>query len=328
MIDGDIRISGDALVSIIVPVYNTEKYLSKCIESILAQTYSYFEIILVDDGSTDGSGNLCDYYAEKDNRFSVIHQQNRGVSSARNRALDAAKGEWICFCDADDMLYPHALQTLIGQIDANTDCSMGGYVRSTPEGEILTEDSLRETLDMSIEEALIDFYKPNFKMYNGYIWNRLFKRSIIEKYHLRFREDIFIKEDGLFVVQYLCRCLGRVVFTKEPIYKYVVHDDSAVNVQVNQFNSKVLTRLYATIECYKEIKNKSFQKVLPYAKNYIFYVRDDLLKNDPKTGFGKWKDRWLIDGIIIKEFSPLFMMPLVNRSIRTIIGHKTPHEGN
>jgi len=308
------------LISVIVPVYNTEKYLEKCLLSISNQTFKDFEVVIVDDGSTDGSGLICDDYASKDSRIRVVHQQNMGVSSARNSALNIAKGDWVGFCDADDMLYPYTLQTLVDQIETNTDCSMGGYVRSTPQGNILTEDTSRDKYDWNIEEALIDFYKPNYKMYNGYLWNRLFKRTIIEKNRLRFHDDILIKEDGLFVVQYLCCCTGHVVFTKEPIYKYVVHDDSVVNVQINQFNSKVLTRLYATIQCYKEVKRKAFQNVLPYAKNYIFLVRDDLIKNNPKTGFDKWKDMFIIDSIIIKEFSPFFMIPIVNRNIRKIAG--------
>ncbi len=307
------------MISLIIPVYNASNYLQNCLESVLHQTFQLFEMILVDDGSTDGSGKMCDNFAKKDKRIVVIHKQNGGVSSARNRALEIAKGEWIYFCDADDMLYPHALQTLTEQIEKETDCSIGGYVRSTPKGEILTEDPSRELLFWNIEEALIDFYQPNYKIYNGYIWNRLFKRSIIENNHIRFREDIHIKEDGLFIVQYLCHCTGRIVFTKEPIYKYVVHDDSAVNVQINQFNSKVLTRLQATIECYKEIKKRSFKKVLPYAKNYIFFVRDDLLRNDTKKGLSKWKDQWMIDCMIMKEFSPFFMTPLFNRSIQKIL---------
>ena len=91
-------------ISVIVPVYNAEKYLSRCIDSILVQTFTCFELLLVDDGSTDCSGRICDEYAKRDTRIRVIHKENGGVSSARNLGLDNAKGEWICFCDSDDLL--------------------------------------------------------------------------------------------------------------------------------------------------------------------------------------------------------------------------------
>ena len=98
------------LISIIVPVYNTEKYLDRCIQSILSQTYTDFELLLIDDGSTDSSGVICDKYAEQDSRVRVFHKENGGVSSARNIGLDNANGVWITFCDSDDWVYPYWLE--------------------------------------------------------------------------------------------------------------------------------------------------------------------------------------------------------------------------
>ena len=99
-------------ISVIVPVYNTEEYLSQCIDSILAQTFVDFELLLIDDGSTDSSGMICDKYADKDTRVIVYHKQNEGVSAARNLGIDNSKGEWITFVDSDDILYPEALSVL------------------------------------------------------------------------------------------------------------------------------------------------------------------------------------------------------------------------
>lgn len=112
-------------ISIIVPVYNVEKYLARCIDSILEQTFSDFECLLIDDGSPDCSGALCDEYAHKDNRIHVIHQKNAGVSAARNRGLDAARGEWICFVDSDDWCAKDMLSLLYGaafENDADVVC--------------------------------------------------------------------------------------------------------------------------------------------------------------------------------------------------------------
>ena len=103
-------------ISVIVPVYRVEKYLNDCIDSILAQTFTDFELILVDDGSPDGCPALCDAAAAKDSRIRVIHQKNRGLSGARNAGLDAAEGEWIAFVDSDDMLLPQALEQVAGEI--------------------------------------------------------------------------------------------------------------------------------------------------------------------------------------------------------------------
>lgn len=108
--------STNPTISIIIPIYNTEKYLRRCLDSIVAQTYKDFECIIVDDGSTDGSGKICDEYVAKDNRFKVFHKKNGGVSSARNLGLDNAKGEYIAFCDADDYVKENWLSEFILRI--------------------------------------------------------------------------------------------------------------------------------------------------------------------------------------------------------------------
>lgn len=99
-------------ISVIVPVYNTEQYLPRCIDSILSQSFTDFGLLLIDDGSKDGSGKICDAYAEKDNRIRVFHKENGGVSSARNLGLDNAKGEWVCFVDSDDELIRDGLEAM------------------------------------------------------------------------------------------------------------------------------------------------------------------------------------------------------------------------
>ena len=108
-------------ISVIVPVYKVEPYLHECVDSILAQTFTDFELILVDDGSSDNCGKICDEYAAKDSRIRVIHQENRGVSAARNAALDAAKGEFIAFIDSDDVVNVYYLEVLLSGMDEDTD---------------------------------------------------------------------------------------------------------------------------------------------------------------------------------------------------------------
>ena len=123
-----------SFVSIIVPVYNTEPFLSRCLDSILCQSFTDFELLLIDDGSTDGSGAICDDYAERDSRIRVFHKENGGVSSARNLGIDNSKGEWLYFADSDDELLPNGLQTLVNCIDEDVDVVMGGYEKFNENG--------------------------------------------------------------------------------------------------------------------------------------------------------------------------------------------------
>lgn len=289
------------MISIIVPVYNVERFLSNCLKSISQQTFIDYEAILVDDGSTDGSGNICDNYAKTDNRFKVYHKQNGGVSSARNYALDKIQGEWVYFCDADDILYRNALETLIKNFDENVDSTMGGYIRINTHENILEENTIYEEINMSVEETLHDFYKPKYNMYNGYIWNRLFRRSIIEKYHLRFREDIYIKEDGLFLIQYLCKCNNGTYYYTRPIYKYREQSSSAMNSKLNNINKESMSRLKASLECHKEIKQAGFSHILPLTRSQISYIQQMLLTLDKSKGFDRIKFLFFIDKLIFKE---------------------------
>lgn len=289
------------MISIIVPVYNVEYFLPICLKSISQQTYKDFEVIVVNDGSTDNSGSICEEYIKTDNRFKVYHKQNGGVSSARNYALDKIQGEWVYFCDADDILYRNALETLIINFDENVDSTMGGYIRIKPQENILEENTLYEEINMSVEETLHDFYKPKYNMYNGYIWNRLFRRSIIEKYHIRFREDIYIKEDGLFLIQYLCKCNNGTYYNTRPIYKYREHSSSAMNSKLNNINKESVSRLKASLECHKEIKQAGFSHILPLTRSQISYIQQLLLMLDKSKGLNRIKFLFFVDKLIFKE---------------------------
>lgn len=304
------------MISIIVPVFNVEKYLPNCLRSILCQSYTDFEAFLIDDGSTDKSGKICDEYVQKDNRFKVYHKQNGGVSSARNFALNRVSGEWIYFCDADDILLNNALETLIKYTNENVDCTMGGYIRINEQNVILGENKMDEECNMSIEETLVDFYNPRYNMFNGFIWNRLFRRSIIEKYHLRFREDIYIKEDGLFLVQYLCCCNQGTYYTTKPIYKYIMHSSSAMNSKLNKVNKEFISRLTASLECYKEIKKAKYLNVLPLAEKFILLIRQQLLVTDKSTGVDRLKFRLFIDKKITNVLSPLSILNVYLQKFR------------
>lgn len=287
-------------ISVVVPVYNVERFLHKCLDSIISQTYKDIEVLLIDDGSTDSSGRICDEYAAKDNRLKVYHKQNGGVSSARNYALEKVSGEWIYFCDADDVLYNYTLDLLLEGINDNVVSSMGGYVTVDDKYKILKRNEIIEKSILSIEETLQDFYSPIYTMFNGYLVTRLLKNDIIKNNHLRFREDIYIKEDGLFLVQYLCHCKGCIVYNTIPVYQYVMHSSSAMHSKFKTINNISLSRLVATIECYNEIKKSNYKSVLPLAKKYIFIIRGFLLAINKANIITKIKNRIRIDFLVVQ----------------------------
>lgn len=190
------------LVTVIVPVYNSEKYVNMLIDSILAQTFKVFELILVDDGSSDSTPQILDKYVEKDFRVKVIHKENGGVSSARNTGLDNAKGKYIAFVDSDDYMFPDNLQTMVDEIE-DYDLLICNYTRCE-RGKIDECDNKRRRKKTTVVKGKDNTMAEAIKKmgYNGgAVWNRFFVREIIEKNNLRFENTVM--EDELFCFQYL-----------------------------------------------------------------------------------------------------------------------------
>ncbi len=183
------------LVSIIVPVYKAEKWLHRCVDSILAQTMEDFELLLIDDGSPDRSGEICDEYAAKDSRVRVFHKENGGVSSARNLGLDNAQGEWISFVDADDWVEVDYLAGLTENLDADF---ITGGMRDTQGNVCVTENRLYSNVD--IREFI---EQHNGGCFVRVVWGKLLRREIIEKNRIRFDEKIRFGEDTIFNKQVL-----------------------------------------------------------------------------------------------------------------------------
>lgn len=210
-------------ISVIVPVYNVEKYLPRCIDSILSQTFTDFELLLIDDGSPDNSGKICDEYAIKDSRVKVIHKQNGGVSSARNVGIENATGEWVFFSDADDILVPNAFYILTSRINSEVAYVMAGYKRCDENHNIEYEVKTREEHIISSSDAVTQMFRPTDYVYQGYLWNKLFKLSVIKENNLKFAVDIYFNEDRLFNILYLLKIGNqKCIYTTEPVYHYVV----------------------------------------------------------------------------------------------------------
>lgn len=166
-------------ISIIVPVYNVENYVSKCIESIINQTYKDVEIIIVNDGSTDKSGDICDYYSKKDARIILIHQENQGLSMARNNALDIASGDYIGFVDSDDWIAPDMYGTLYNNaIEHDADISMCNFYYVSETGECSPYSN--ENQPIKVLEG-IHKIAHNIRLNNDYVWNRLYRRHLFNR---------------------------------------------------------------------------------------------------------------------------------------------------
>lgn len=211
--------------SVIVPVYKVEKYLDRCIGSILAQTFSDFELILIDDGSPDNSGQICDEYAGKDNRIHVIHKENGGVSTARNAGLDMAQGKFIVFVDSDDEVTPNYLELLNSK---KADVVISGITNLDPNNHLqhyleFTGQDLN-AIDLDCIRRLRDS-RAIFCVYS-----KKYKKEIIENAGLRFNNAVSLGEDTLFFVHYLLRCnsLSFVSGTPYLYHKYTHETLSAL----------------------------------------------------------------------------------------------------
>ena len=257
-------------ISIIIPVYNSDQFLERCIESIRMQTFSDYELILVDDGSSDASWDICVKYSHLDNRIRPIRQAvNKGVSAARNRGLEAALGTWIYFCDSDDYLYNDSLEILVNYTDRNADLILAGYSRIV-RGDII-EHTLPQSGIVDRTKAIEAYFESGRDRIQSFLWNRLFKRGIIEAWKIRFNESIYYKEDGLFIVQYMCRMTSGVYYVTRPVYNYVIHSASAMGIVSNQVTEKFLTNLDARIISLSEIcEYADNDKIVAKAKEAVF----------------------------------------------------------
>ena len=261
-------------VSIIIPVYNVAEYLKRGIDSILSQTFQDFEAVLVDDGSTDGSGKICDEMVAVDNRVRVVHKENGGVSSARNLGLEHASGEWVYFMDPDDELLPDGLSTLVNGISEEVDVVMGGYEEIKLNGERLREFEVQSegtVLDRTASlRPLFMPYSPVFG-YVGHVWLRLYRMEVIKEQHIRFDSSIAIREGTLFVVNYLCRSRGTTFYIQKPIYRYYHREGSAVMSLKESLSKKYFTSFDSNVKILQSINTvyPSHSEIVRCAKDEV-----------------------------------------------------------
>jgi len=221
-------------ITIIIPVFNAARYLAECLDSVLAQTYPHFELILIDDGSVDHSAELCDKYAQQDHRIRVIHTTNGGPSQARNIGLDAAIGEWVLFIDADDWVDTQYVASLVEAADKDDMLVVQGIYCEKQE----MVDKTLISFDAQVLCAT-SYHKlfAELKLQGcAYSFSKLFNRAIIEKHKIRFNPEIFAREDLIFLLQYLL-AIETVKFIPQSHYHYRM-DSGGLHTQIMSFISE------------------------------------------------------------------------------------------
>lgn len=243
-------------ISVIVPVYNSEKTLNRCIDSILSQTFSDFELIIVDDGSTDSSSKICNNYAEQDVRVKVFHKPNGGVSSARNLGLENVSGKWVTFCDSDDYVDSDWLEIFVNAYrkDVKLIVQSVNYIGCTVNN--------RMTDYFGNVKGYIESYYNNSCI--GYIYNKLYYLQIIKKYNLGFIENLKYREDLVFMYQYIMH-IDNVICVSKSGYNYVAY---------NYYNKYNKAENFSPSYIIYQVIKKNYKEVTLTKECYNYYIND------------------------------------------------------
>lgn len=280
----------DKLISIIIPAYNAEKYIERCLKSVINQTYKTLEILVIDDGSSDGTGKICDEFAKRDSRLIIIHKENEGVSKARNDGLKVATGEYVLFVDSDDWLENDMCELMLKKAqNDNLDivvCEYKNYYENSKEFECI---SLKNYENLSFLDVISD----EKTQYGGFPWNKLIKKSIIE---FKFNESVHFYENLLFFLMNSQKQIKYGVVHNK-LYNYCINDTSAVHSK--KYSIKRLTILDAMnlvipMVSQKLIDNYKYVYLNSYYNNYygmkMQKLNKDVLKKYVKNISVYYKD--------------------------------------
>lgn len=271
-------------VSIIVPIYNVEKYLDRCMESLLNQTLKDIEIIMVDDGSPDNCPKMCDEYAKKDTRIKVVHKKNGGLADARNAGLDVAQGRFIAFVDSDDFVKTDMYEKLYSQaVKQNADTIYCGFYKYWSEDNIKEFRNVNEITIFEgdgISTLALDFVgspiseKKDWK-YEMSVWHSLYSNTVIQQFHIRFRsEREILSEDIVFQELYLPHT-KKVVYVPEPYYYYCYNNTSSLTHA--SYDSSKYTRMIALYNCLCDLTKDKDPKCWRAQRFLIAYMRANVM---------------------------------------------------
>lgn len=278
------------LISVIIPVYNVESYLRRCVKSVQAQVYDNLEIILVDDGSKDSSGKLCDELAAGDSRIKVIHQENTGLACARNSGLRIYTGEYVCFIDSDDYILPNYIDYM-HKICIDTGCKMAfceSFSTSEDTYDIAIDPNLAPVVYDSSE--LLDQFYGDMHCVITVAWNKLIHRSVVGD---TIFEPGIIHEDEATTFKYIYNA-GKVVYTANPLYCYYTRPESITGVGYSAKNLDILIGYERRMSFYKEKGETAL-----YNKEYIYYM-SAILINYYKVHHEIKDNKKLLSGLLSK----------------------------
>lgn len=302
-------------VSIIIPVYNAQQYLPITVDSILAQTYTDFELLLIDDGSKDNSLSVCESYAQKDHRVKVFHKENGGVSSARNYGLDQASGYYITFVDSDDYIFPDCIETMVKEGEGY-DLLICSWQKATREDFNIQELLKKRKVTTecicakNIEEMTYVIPKIGYK--NTSVWNQLFKKSIIEEHHIRFEH--IQREDELFSFTFF----QYINSVKRSFYEGYVYIDTPFSLSkkhteiVEKDWIDKMETIYENILKRFSISNENYDAIINYrmAISMSRYIMKGYYKDTRvpfKKRINRWReirnDRWVRKRFVLKKLS-------------------------
>ncbi len=294
-------------VTVIVPVYKAEKFLHKCLETIVNQSYKNLEIILVNDGSPDNSLKIAEGFAKNDKRIKIINKKNEGVSVARNTALNIASGEYICFIDSDDYVELNMVEEMYEKIKKfDADLVLSDYNRVFP-NRIKEEGMVIEEGFYSDKKLLEEFFEDYISLTdkfgtNQFACTKLFKKSIIDKYNLRFNKSLKIGEDHLFTAQYISHINSFYALTGRRFYNYVYQDESAmVAYRDDLYDNIKLFFLELHNINYEGLERKELDKKI-YSGFILHLYRALLNENKPENKRNKKEKVEKIHSIISDDY--------------------------
>ncbi|WP_133067104.1 glycosyltransferase family 2 protein [Eubacterium maltosivorans] len=319
------------MISVIVPVYKVEKYLVRCLESILQQTYQDFEIILIDDGSPDNSGLICDKYVQKDKRIKVLHQKNSGLSDARNRGLEIASGEYIAFIDSDDWIDPYYFEILMSNlIKYDLDISICNFYKTTASEKISIDYAAAKIYRYSNKEALEQYFSE-FYVPIVVAWGKIYKKHL-------FKNICFPKakiHEDEFTTHRLILESDKIGFCDLPLYNYFQREDSIIGKGFNiKGKEDYLLALESRIKDYKNagflgLALKTMNLYCNSIENIFIYHYDDLNDNFIKTTLKKYR-KMLLNLFFSKDTKNStrirLLIFLVNKRLYRLVIKKYKHE--
>lgn len=261
-------------ISLIVPIYKVpEDLLRKCIESLIGQTYKNIEIVLVDDGSPDGCGNICDEYAKKDNRIVVVHQKNRGLSGARNAGYDIASGDWITLVDGDDWIEKETCEILSKYIKEDIDIICFGVIKDYGEKKHYYKYNDKYIHEKIYENEEVKYMQYNLLDYNGnnaWAYAKLINKKFIDKYSIKYDEKLRQGAEALEFNLRLFEKAKKIQFIKEYLYHYMYNDNS-ITAKHNVENHKYVIKCFERIKEFIE-KSNNKEKLMKMFYNRLLYV--------------------------------------------------------